>query len=82
MFNDIEKQMLVKASSGLHAETFHALDIEEQEQQMAKLDKVIGTLIKKNPDNFTGSTVANFYKDYYTNKHNKSIDNLINSMGE
>ena len=82
MFNDIEKQMLVKASSGLHAETFHALDIEEQEQQMAKLDKVIGTLIKKNPDNFTGSTVANFYKDYYTDKHNKSIDNLINSMGE
>jgi hypothetical protein len=82
MFNDIEKQMLVKASSGLHAETFHALDIEEQEQQMAKLDKVIGTLIKKNPNNFTGSTVANFYKDYYTNKHNKSIDNLINSMGE
>ena len=62
MFNDIEKQMLVKASSGLHAETFHALDIEEQEQQMAKLDKVIGTLIKKNPDNFTGETVANFYK--------------------
>jgi hypothetical protein len=82
MFNDIEKQMLIKASSGLHAETFHALDIEEQEKQMAKLDKVIGTLIKKNPDNFTGSTVANFYKDYYTNKHNKSIDNLINSMGE
>ena len=62
MFNDIEKQMLVKASSGLHAETFHALDIEEQEQQMAKLDKVIGTLIKKNPNNFTGETVANFYK--------------------
>ena len=62
MFNDIEKQMLVKASSGLHAETFHALDIEEQEQQMAKLDKVIGTLIKKNPDNFRGETVANFYK--------------------
>ena len=82
MFNDIERQALIKASSGLHAETFHALDIEEQEQQMAKLDKVIGTLIKKNPDNFTGSTVANFYKDYYTNKHNKSIDNLINSMGE
>ena len=62
MFNDLEKQMLVKASSGLHAETFHALDIEEQEQQMAKLDKVIGTLIKKNPDNFRGETVANFYK--------------------
>jgi tRNA U34 5-carboxymethylaminomethyl modifying GTPase MnmE/TrmE len=62
MFNDIEKQMLIKASSGLHAETFHALDIEEQEQQMAKLDKVIGTLIKKNPNNFTGETVANFYK--------------------
>jgi hypothetical protein len=62
MFNDLERQMLVNASSGLHAETFHALDIEEQEQHMAKLDKVIGTLIKKNPDNFTGSTVANFYK--------------------
>lgn len=62
MFNDIEKQMLVKASSGLHAETFHALDIEEQEKQMAKLDKVIGTLIKKNPNNFTSETVANFYK--------------------
>ena len=62
MFNDIEKQMLIKASSGLHAETFHALDIEEQEQQMAKLDKVIGTLIKKNPDNFRGEIVANFYK--------------------
>ena len=29
---------------------------------MAKLDKVIGQLIKRNPDNFTGSTVANFYK--------------------
>ena len=62
MFNDIERQALIKASSGLHAETFHALDIEEQEQQMAKLDKVIGTLIKKNPNNFTGETVANFYK--------------------
>jgi hypothetical protein len=62
MFNDIEKQMLIKASSGLHAETFHSLDIEEQEKQMEKLDKVIGQLIKRNPDNFTGSTVANFYK--------------------
>ena len=62
MFNDLERQMLVNASSGLYAETFHSLDIEEQEKQMAKLDKVIGTLIKKNPDNFTGSTVANFYK--------------------
>ena len=62
MFNDLERQMLVNASSGLYAETFHALDIEEQEKQMAKLDKVIGQLIKRNPDNFTGSTVANFYK--------------------
>ena len=62
MFNDLEKQILVKASSGLHAETFHSLDIEEQEKQMAKLDKVIGALIKKNPNNFTGETVANFYK--------------------
>jgi hypothetical protein len=74
--------MLIKVSSGLHAGTFYSLDIEEQEKQMAKLDKVIGQLIKRNPDNFTGSTVANFYKDYYTDKHNKSIDNLINSMGE
>ena len=62
MFNDLERQMLVNASSGLYAETFHSLDIEEQEKQMAKLDKVIGTLIKKNPDNFRGETVANFYK--------------------
>ena len=62
MFNELEKQILVKASSGLHAETFHSLDIEEQEKQMAKLDKVIGALIKKNPNNFTGETVANFYK--------------------
>ena len=41
---------------------FDSLNIEEQEKQMAKLDKVIGTLIKKNPNNFTGETVANFYK--------------------
>jgi len=33
MFNDIERQTLIKASSGLHAETFHSLDIEEQEKQ-------------------------------------------------
>ena len=62
MFNDLERQMLVNASSGLHAETFDSLDTKEQEKQMAKLDKVIGTLIKKNPDNFRGETVANFYK--------------------
>lgn len=62
MFNDIEKQMLINASSRLHAETFYSLSIEEQEKQITKLDKVIGTLIKRNPDNFTGSTVANFYK--------------------
>jgi hypothetical protein len=82
MFNDIERQTLIKASSGLHAETFYALPYEEQEQYMARIDKVIGGLIKKNPNNFTGETVADFYKDYYTKKHNKSIDNLISKMGD
>lgn len=62
MFNDLERQMLVIASSGLHAATFDSLNIKEQERQIARLDKVIGALIKKNPDNFTGETVANFYK--------------------
>jgi len=81
MFNDIERQALIKASSGLHAQTFDELSLEKQEEYMERLDKVIGQLIKRNPDNFTGSTVANFYKNYYTKKHNKSIDNLINTMG-
>lgn len=81
MFNDQERQVLIKASSGLDAETFDSLSLAKQEAYMVKLDKVIGSLIQRHPDNFTGGTVANFYQDYYTKKHNKSIDNLINNMG-
>jgi hypothetical protein len=45
MFNDLERQMLVNASSGLHAETFDSLDTKEQEKQFLKeVDDVINKL--------------------------------------